>query len=175
MVPGPLLRLLAALTALLPLMPPGAIPGVAMPINAIGSTAVEGVVTEISGDQLPGPGQVGPRPAAGCTVIAVSGPLTPLRPGEAFLPSQALQAPILARARCDSRGRFRLLVPAAGPAPQSSPHSTRTGRRLTLLLQVPGGFYLNHFDGQGDFASIELPLAADHPPIVLRNDRGALY
>lgn len=164
MVRRPILTLFAALIALLPMAQPSSAMGAAI--------TLEGQVIVISGNQLPGP-RTPPalQPGSGRTVVAVAGPLSPLTPGQAFLPARALKASIIARSRCNDQGRFRLALPASkqGSGTDSSP------RLLTLLLVVPGGYYLNHFDGQGRFASLALPLGPDHPPIILRDDRGAIY
>lgn len=161
MVHRPLLKLTAALAALLPLnLAPAAL---ATPV------LVDGRVIVISGNQLPGPGIPPPGPGRGLTVVAVAGTIAPVQPGRPFLPATALRAPIIARARCNDQGRFRLSLP------RSTARSNASQQPLTLLLQVPGGYYLNHFDGEGRFASIPTPGAGDQPPIVLRDDRGALY
>lgn len=163
MVQPPILILLAALVALLPM---------AHPSFALGTAVtLEGRVTMINGNQLPGPRTPPLQADARRTVIAVSGQLAPLQPGQAFLPARSLRAPIIARTHSNARGRFRLVVPVSPQASKITP----TVQRLTLLLVVPGGYYLNLFDDQGRFASLALPLSADHPPIVLRDDRGAIH
>jgi len=164
MVPRQILTLLAALVALLPLAPQLAASGAVQ-------GALDGQVTAIRGNQLPGVLMPPSQPGARCTVVAVAAPLSPLHPGQAFLPARARKLPVIARARCNDQGRFRLVLPASHQA-------TSTGaspQQLTLLLVVPGGYYLNHFDGQGRYASLDLPIAAGHPPIVIRDDRGATY
>lgn len=167
MVQRTLLSLLAALAALLPLHPSGG----ALPPHQM---AIEGQVLVERGNQMPGPGKAVQRPGAGMTVIAIRGNLSPLQPGQPFLPANALKAPILGRARSDSHGRFRLTL----ARPKTEPtQATREGTRprITLLLAVAGGYYLNRFDAQGQFASISLPLGPEQPPILLRDDRGATF
>jgi len=167
MVARQLLTLFAALAALLPLAPQ------ALGLAASGALqgALDGQVTVIRGNQLPGALTPPSQPGARCTVVAVAAPLSPLHPGQPFLPARARNLPVIARARCNDQGRFRLVFPASNQA-------TSTGAspsQLTLLLVVPGGYYLNHFDGQGRYASLDLPIAAGHPPIIIRDDRGATY
>lgn len=161
MVHRPLLKVTAALAALLHLnLTPAAL---AAPM------LVEGRVIIVSGNQLPGPRTPKPSPGRQRIVVAMAGTVSPLQPGLPFLPASALRAPILSRTRCNDQGVFRLVLP------RSAASSSASERQLTLLLQVPGGYYLNHFDGQGHFAAISIPMTADQPPIVLRDDRGALY
>lgn len=138
--------------------------------SGTGSIVLEGSVIVISGNQLPGPRQAAPTPGLGCTVVALAGAVKPMQPGQALLPARSLKAPILARARCNPQGRFQLNVPAPAHWPSTPPDAAR----LTLMLEVPGGYYLNHFDGQGRYAAITLPLAAEPAPITLRDDRDAL-
>lgn len=171
MVPGHRLTWWLALPASLLLLGTAAT-AMASPLQRSGSGSIvlEGSVIVISGNQLPGPRQTAPTPGLGCTVVAVAGTVMPAQPGQALLPARSLKAPILARSRCNRQGRFRLNVPAPAHWPIKPPGNAR----LTLMLEVPGGYYLNHFDGQGLFATIPLPLAADRAPITLRDDRNAL-
>lgn len=176
MVPGPrlsrwLARWLAIPASLLSL---GAVTAaLAGPPHQPGTDPIilEGSVVVIRGNQLPGPRREAPTPAQACTVVAVAGAVMPLQPGQALLPSQALKAPILARARCNRQGRFRLSVPPVA----RWPGGYRGPDQLTLMLQVPGGYYLNLFDGRGQFASFALPLALNPTPITLMDDRDALH
>ena len=163
MVPRQILTLFTALVTLLPMAQPSVAMGTPL--------TLEGQVTAITGNQLPGPRTPPAQPGSNRSVIAVEAQLSPLSPGQPFLPARSLKAPIIARSRCDALGRFRLQIPAAK---QGAGTGTKP-RRLTLLLVVPGGYYLNRFDAQGRFASLALPLSADDPPIVLRDDRGATY
>jgi len=63
----------------------------------------------------------------------------------------------MGQARTDGRGRFHLRLPP-GVA--------------TLLIDVPGGFWLNSFDGRGDFSSVTVRPGLE--PLRLLDDRGAL-
>ncbi|MFM8526336.1 MAG: hypothetical protein ACKOCM_12065 [Cyanobacteriota bacterium] len=161
MVRRSLLTLTAALAAVFHLnLPAGAL---ASPV------LVDGTVMVIAGNRFPGPHLSPPQPGRGMTVVAIAGRVSPAQPGQPFLPAAALRAPIIGRARCNAQGRFRLSLP------QSRTSSSASDPPLTLLLQVPGGYYLNHFDGEGRFASIRIPRPPDQPPILLRDDRGALH
>jgi len=171
MVPGPRLTVgLALMASLLSLVAVGA--ALAGTPSASGARALvlEGSVVVIRGNQLPGPRRIEPSPASACTVIAVAGAVMPLQPGQALLPARALKAPILARVRCNRQGRFRLTL----PDPARWPIRLAGTPRLTLMLEVPGGYYLNHFDGEGQFVALGLPLASDRAPITLRDDRDAV-
>jgi hypothetical protein len=136
--------------------------------------ALEGRVIVERGNQMPGPLTPNQRPGAGATVVAIRGYLSPQQPGQPFLPANALRAPILARASGDSRGQFRLTLPPSKTAAGGNTKSG-VGQRITLLLAVPGGYYLNRFDAQGRFASISLPISADQSPILIHDDRGAIF
>ena len=166
MTTRPLQVLAAVLTGLLPLQPPAA----ALAASARRDpTQLEGKVVVMRGNQMPGIRTAPQAPAAGAVVLAVSGLVAPLKSGQPFLPAGALKAPVLAKTRCDAQGHFRLILSRGSQAAgQGIP------QQVTLLLLVPGGYWLNRFDGQGRFASLSLPLPADHPPIVLIDDRHAL-
>jgi hypothetical protein len=167
MVKRSLLSLVAAFAGLLQLN---------TPVEALSLTpmTVEGRVILQRGNQMPGPHTPIQGAGAGAPVVAIGGYVWPQKPGKPFLPSNALRAPILGRARSDSQGRFRLTLP---PGRSSTTGSTKPGvvQRITLLLAVPGGYYLNRFDAQGRFASISLPVNGDQPPILLQDDRGATF
>ena len=167
MVKRTLLTLLVALAILLPINPPvGAI--------SLKSMTLAGRVIVQSGNQMPGPRTPSQRPGAGTTVVAIGGYVAPQQPGQPFLAANALKAPIVGRARSDLQGRFTLTLPASKAAAAGTPKAG-AGQRLTLLLVVPGGYYLNRFDAQGRFASINWPISADQAPILLKDDRGATF
>jgi len=122
-----------------------------------GLVPVEGWLERVDGNRMPGPD---PAPAAttagpGRQVLAIGGTLSaaaqPL--WTAPLPADRL----LGQASTDGQGRFRLLLPP-GPA--------------TLLIAVPGGYWLNRFDGRGDFASLQVQPGL--APVRLVDDRGAV-
>lgn len=167
MVKRTLLSLVAALAALIHLNLP-------VPALSLKSMALEGRVILQSGNQIPGPRTPSQRPGAGTTVVAIGGYVSPQQPGQPFLAANALKAPIVGRARSDIQGRFTLTLPASKAAAAGTPQAG-AGQRITLLLVVPGGYYLNRFDAQGRFASITLPISADQPPILLKDDRGATF
>lgn len=167
MVKRSLLTLLVALAILLPINPPvGAL--------SLKSMTLAGRVILQSGNQMPGPRTPSQRPGAGTTVVAIGGYVAPQHPGQPFLAANALKAPIVGRARSDLQGRFTLTLPASKAAAAGTPKAG-PGQRITLLLVVPGGYYLNRFDAQGRFASITLPISADQPPILLKDDRAATF
>ena len=167
MVKRTLLTLLVALAILLPINPPvGTI--------SLKSMTLAGRVIVQSGNQMPGPRTPSQRPGAGTTVVAIGGYVAPQQPGQPFLAANALKAPIVGRARSDLQGRFTLTLPASKAAAAGTPKAG-AGQRLTLLLVVPGGYYLNRFDAQGRFASINWPISADQAPILLKDDRGATF
>jgi hypothetical protein len=167
MVKRSLLTLLVALAILLPINPPvGALP--------LTSMTLAGRVILQSGNQMPGPRTPSQRPGAGTTVVAIGGYVAPQQPGQPFLAANALKAPIVGRARSDHQGRFTLTLPAIKVASSSTTKKV-TEQHVTLLLVVPGGYYLNRFDAQGRFASIKWPISADQAPILLIDDRGATF
>jgi hypothetical protein len=116
------------------------------------------------GNQLPGLRSQSFAGAAG-VVVMVSGQLSPLRLGDPFLPEAALLVPILASARSSSDGAFALRLP-----PQAS-----WPARVTVLLKVPGGYYLNRFDAKGRFLSLQLPEDLSEAQLLLVDDRGASF
>jgi len=89
-------------------------------------------------------------------VVAVRGTLPaggrPLWSGP--LPPQRL----LAEATTVAGGHFQLVLPPGV---------------VTLLIAVPGGYWLNRFDGRGDFSSVLLENGLG--PVLLLDDRGALH
>jgi hypothetical protein len=132
-----------------PLIPPAAAAPAPLPLS--------GRVEQVAGDLMPGPGgRRVPRPAAGRRVVAVSGTLPaggqPL--WSAPLPSHRL----LAEATTDAGGHFRLFLPPGV---------------VTLLIGVPGGYWLNRFDGRGDYSSVLLERGLGS--VLLLDDRGALH
>lgn len=58
----------------------------------------------------------------------------------------------------DAGGHFQLVLPPGV---------------VTLLIAVPGGYWLNRFDGRGDFSSVLLENGLG--PVLLLDDRGALH
>ena len=124
---------------------------------------LRGRIVQQHGNQLPGLRPQVSAAAAG-VVVVVAGQLSPLRLGDPFLPQAALAAPILARARSGADGVFALRLP-----PQASGSA-----RVTVLLQVPGGYYLNRFDAQGRFVSLRLPEGVQEP-LLLIDDRAASF
>lgn len=155
---GTWLLLPALLLVLLipPPLPPMSPDGAPSPAAAAEPLPVSGRVDRLSGDQLPGPDhRAVPRPAPGRRVVAVAGtlPAGGLPLWRAPLPHGRL----LGQARTDGRGRFHLRLPP-GVA--------------TLLIDVPGGFWLNSFDGRGDFSSVTVRPGLE--PLRLLDDRGAL-
>ena len=123
-----------------------------------GLVPVEGWLERVCGNQLPGPGPslAAPTVAQGRRVLAIRGTLpAAARPlWTAPLPADRL----LGQARTDGHGRFRLLLP---PGP------------VTLLIEVPGGYWLNRFDGCGDFTSLQVQPGL--APVRLVDDRGAVF
>lgn len=122
-----------------------------------GLIPVEGVVQRLSGNRLPGP--TAPSPAvlaSGRRVVAIRGSLPAA--GQPLWSRPLPPERLLGSAVTDGQGRFRLLLPP-GPA--------------TLLIEVPGGFYLNSFDGRADFSSVTV--APGLAPLRLVDDRGALH
>ncbi|MEB3199847.1 MAG: carboxypeptidase-like regulatory domain-containing protein [Synechococcaceae cyanobacterium] len=159
--PLPLLRPLHLLPSLLLLsglsLPADPrLPGL-QPASAAALLPVEGVVLRISGNHMPGPGSPRPSsPSPGRSVVAIRGLLP-----SSGQPLWSLPLPsgrLLGRAVTDSRGRFRLSLPPG---------------TVTLLIEVPGGFYLNSFDGLARFSSVTV--APGLAPLRLVDDRGAVH
>lgn len=124
---------------------------------------LHGRIQRLSGNRMPGPSRPPAPPSVHQELVVVAGALRPWRQGDPFLPEAQLRASILGRTRSDGQGQFHLKVPAA---PDGS-------AVVTVLLVVPGGFYLNAFDHQGCFASIDLREVSQ--PLLLTDDRGALF
>lgn len=157
--PGLFLAALALLIVSLP-QPPGD-----LLMAGQASAQLSGSIQRVRGNQQPGIGRhTAAAPAIDQEVVLVRGRVQPKQLGDPFLPAASLRAPILSRARSDESGRFHLPLDSA--LDQQQP--------LTLLLVVPGGYYLNRFDGSGNFATLAIPTSPDQP-IVLVDDRGALF
>lgn len=124
---------------------------------------LQGRIERPAGNRMPGPALTPAPPAPAQELVAVEGSIQPRQPGDPFLPAAALRAPVVGRTRSDGTGAFRLSL-----APGKS---TRT---VTLLLVVPGGYYLNAFDHAGRFASLSLP-AATGRLLILSDDRRAVF
>ena len=97
-------------------------------------------------------------------VVILAGQVKASMLGDPFLPSAALRAPILARATTQRDGHLNWQLPATHTWP----------RHITLMLEVPGGLYLNRFDGSGHFASLQQPEELNNL-LTLVDDRGAVY
>jgi hypothetical protein len=128
-------------------------PADALPVRV----PLEGRVERLSGDRMPGPG---PRPQAaaapGRRVVAISGTLAAA--GQPLWRQPLPLARVLGSTLTDGAGRFRLEVPPG---------------TVTLLIEVPGGYWLNRFDGQGNYASVSLRPGLG--PVLLLDDRGAIH
>jgi hypothetical protein len=141
----------------LPNLPPLMAPVSPQAAAAPAPLPLSGRVEQVAGDLMPGPGgRSTPRPAPGRRVMAVRGTLPaggrPLWSGP--LPPQRL----LAEATTDADGHFQLLLPPGV---------------VTLLIAVPGGYWLNRFDGRGDYSSVLLEHGLG--PVLLLDDRGTLH
>lgn len=154
-----LLGILWALIATPPLMPES--PAVAGEAPLL----LSGRIQKLQGNRQPGPGL---KPAQGLAsgqeLVVVLGRIQPVQLGDPFLPEAKLRAPILSRGRSGPTGYFQVPVPHPLPEPFE----------VTVLLVVPGGYYLNRFDGSGAFAAYHLPQASQQP-IELVDDRGAVF
>ncbi len=146
-------RLALVALGLLMVLPMHSPPAAAAPAPIL----VQGQLVRLSGNQLPGPGlRPGAAAAAGRWVVAVRGSLAA---GGQPLWRQPLPADrLLGRSRTDSQGRFALRLPPG---------------IATLLIEVPQGYWLNRFDGQGDYATVTVQPGL--PPQRLVDDRGALF
>lgn len=138
-------------------LPPPMIAAEAMPM-------LHGRIVHQQGNQLPGVRQPQSRTGASGVVVVVAGPFSPRRLGDPFLPAAALQIPILASGRSSADGGFAVRLPPPVTWPE----------RVTLMLQVPGGYYLNRFDDQGRFASLGLPEALRELQLLI-DDRSAHF
>ncbi|MEB3308587.1 MAG: hypothetical protein VKK98_10635 [Cyanobacteriota bacterium] len=125
---------------------------------------ISGKVQRLTGDQRPGPGsRLPPVDLSDQEIVVVAGAVQPREFGDPFLPVGHLKAPVISRGRTDALGCFRLMLDS---------HLSQTSQ-ITIFLVVPGGYYLNRFDGSGSFAKAEIRQAAA-APIVLLDDRNAL-
>lgn len=155
-------RLMPLLMATLALFPLSNLPRQAMAASP--PLVLHGRIQRLWGNRMPGLSVPPLAPAADQELVLVEGQLRPLQLGDPFLPAARLRAPVLARHRSDANGQFRLALPSSGDPPDV----------VTVLLVVPGGYYLNAFDHTGCFASLALP-AATQQPLLLRDDRGATF
>jgi hypothetical protein len=123
-----------------------------------------GKIQRLKGNQQPGLEQrQPPETLVEQEVVVVKGRVDPVQFGDPFLPFDRLKAVVISRGRSDGSGCFRL--PLQVP---SSPAS-----EVTVFLVVPGGYYLNRFDGSGSFAT--LAISEEAPArIVLVDDRSAV-
>jgi len=118
----------------------------------------------LSGNQMPGGGGRRQFAAPAQEVIVVAGTLHPTELGRPLLPQQAMNSEILLRARSDSNGFLTLRLPLDLEKPG----------RVTILLVVPEGYYLNRFDEHGNFSS--LSLSEDlNDLLVLVDDRNSFH
>jgi len=126
---------------------------------------LSGRIQKLQGNRQPGPDPMPALgPASGQEIVVVLGGIQPVQLGDPFLPERNLRAPILSRGWSGPTGHFQL--PVAHPLPEPF--------AVTVLLVVPGGYYLNRFDGSGAFAAYHLPQASQQP-IELVDDRGAVF
>ena len=121
-------------------------------------------VIRLSGNQMPGGGGRRQFAAPAQEVIVVAGTLHPTELGNPVLSQQAMNSEILLRARSDSNGFLTLRLPL----------DLRQVGRVTILLVVPGGYYLNRFDEQGNFSSLSLSEGLDKL-LVLVDDRNSFH
>ncbi len=121
-------------------------------------------VIRLSGNQMPGGGGGRQFAAPAQEVIVVAGTLHPTELGNPVLSQQAMNSEILLRARSDSNGFLTLRLPLDLEKPG----------RVTILLVVPEGYYLNRFDEHGNFSS--LSLSEDlNDLLVLVDDRNSFH
>lgn len=128
------------------------------------SAALHGRVTEQRGNQQPGAGRPKLGTGVSRSLVVVAGQISPLQLGDPFLPAAALHLPILARGRSGADGAFVIALPSAKTLPA----------RITVLLELPKGYYLNRFAADGSFASLPLPQALQQP-LLLIDDRAASF
>ena len=121
-------------------------------------------VTRLSGNQMPGGGGRRQFVAPAQEVIVVAGILHPTELGNPLLSQQAMNSEILLRARSDSNGFLTLRLPLDLKKPG----------RVTILLVVPEGYYLNRFDEHGNFSSLLLSEYLDDL-LVLVDDRNSFH
>ena len=123
-----------------------------------------GKIQRLSGNQQTGtePRQQ-PQAVAGQEVVVVKGRVDPMQFGDPFLPVDRLKAPVISRGRSDALGSFRLPL-------QELSNDTR---EVTVFLVIPGGYYLNRFDGSGSFSAFDIRQSSPSP-LVLTDDRGVV-
>ena len=121
-------------------------------------------VIRMGGNQMPGGGGSRQFAAMAQEVIVVAGTLHPTELGNPVLSQHAMNSEILLRARSDSNGFLTLRLPLDLEKPG----------RVTILLVVPEGYYLNRFDEHGNFSS--LSLSEDlNDLLVLVDDRNSFH
>jgi hypothetical protein len=124
-----------------------------------------GSIQRVRGNRLPGPANSAVADVSkDQEIVVVQGRINPLQLGDPFLPAAKLTAPIVGRGRSDATGTFKLEI--ANLPPENCD--------VTVLLVIPGGFYLNRFDSSGSFASFCLPQDF-HKKINLIDDREAIF
>lgn len=121
-------------------------------------------VIRLSGNQMPGGGGRRQFVAPAQEVIVVAGILHPTELGNPLLSQQAMNSEILVRARSDTNGFLTLRLPLDLKKPG----------RVTILLVVPEGYYLNRFDEHGNFSSLSLSEYLDDL-LVLVDDRNSFH
>ena len=121
-------------------------------------------VIRLSGNQMPGGGGRRQFVAPAQEVIVVAGILHPTELGNPLLSQQAMNSEILLRARSDTNGFLTLRLPLDLKKPG----------RVTILLVVPEGYYLNRFDEHGNFSSLSLSEGLDKL-LVLVDDRNSFH
>jgi hypothetical protein len=121
-------------------------------------------VIRLSGNQMPGGGGRRQFVAPAQEVIVVAGILHPTELGNPLLSQQAMNSEILLRARSDTNGFLTLRLPLDLKKPG----------RVTILLVVPEGYYLNRFDEHGNFSSLSLSEYLDDL-LVLVDDRNSFH
>lgn len=136
-------------------------PALAEEVNMI----LYGSIQRVRGNRLPGPSSSAVADASkNQEIVVVQGRINPLQLGDPFLPAAKLTAPIVGRSRSDATGTFKLEI-ANLPTDDCN---------VTILLAIPGGFYLNRFDSSGSFMSFCLPRDC-HKKINLIDDREVIF
>lgn len=124
-----------------------------------------GKIQRLNGNRLPGPVRPGVAgPLAGQEVVVVLGRVEPMQFGDPFLPVSELRAPLIGRGRSDASGAFAVRIASVSTEPLD----------VTLLLVVPGGYYLNSFAQTGAFASLTIGPTVPGP-VLLVDDRDAVF
>ena len=129
------------------------------------SMLLVGKIQRLKGNQQPGLEQrEPPEILVGQEVVVVKGRVDPVQFGDPFLPLDRLKAAVISRGRSDGSGCFRLPLQVQSGA----------ASEVTVFLVVPGGYYLNRFDGSGSFAALAI---RDEAPtqLVLVDDRSAVH